>query len=296
MSRSEVDHPSLSRRSLLTASASAGALGALGVLGAAGLPESAQATTSGHAMKRATGIQLYTLRGAMSEDPMATLTALAGMGYANLEFAGYHGVAPKDLRARLDDLGLAAPSAHVNPHELKADPMPFIEDALVMGHEYLVVAWLPEEDRQTADDYRGWAEVLNRAGEAAKAAGIRVAYHNHDFEFFEVDGVVPQKLLMEETDPDLVDFELDFFWVRKAGLDIVPILAWAPERFTLAHIKDMDADGNMVDVGTGTIDFAGVLASKEAAHIRYPFVEHDNPPDPFRTAAVAHFHLARALR
>ena len=294
MTRALESTPSLSRRSLFAATASLGALGALGTVTAA-LPGTARAGGHGETPDRKTGIQLYTLRGAMDADPLGTLTALAGMGYADMEFAGHAGVDPRELRRWLDDLGLGAPSGHVDPNEVKADPGPAIEAGKALGHKFIVIAWLPEHQRQTADDYRGWAEVLNRVGEAARDAGMRMAYHNHDFEFVELDGIVPQKLLMEETDPELVDFELDFFWVAKAGLDIRSVLAWAPERFRLAHIKDMDEEGNMVDVGAGTIDFAGILATPEAAYIRHPFVEHDNPDDPFRSAAYSHFHLSRAL-
>jgi sugar phosphate isomerase/epimerase len=278
----------ISRRLLLTAAASAGAAAALGL--GPGISPAAAGPTA-----RVPGIQLYTLRGSMAEDPLSTLTAVAAMGFGAVEFAGYHGRDPATLKSWLDELGLSAPAAHVNPHELRDDPQRLIDDAVVMGHRYLVVAWLDEKDRRTADQYRGWAEVLNRAGEMARDAGVRMAYHNHDFEFVPVDGEVPQRVLMAETDPALVDFELDFFWVRKAGLDIAEVLAWAPERFRLAHLKDIDEEGNMVDVGTGTIDFAGLLSSELGAAIDHPFVEHDNSPDPFRTAAIGRWNLSRAL-
>lgn len=287
----------LSRRDFLGTAAIAGAGAALSTAPTPGRAQ-ASGTASGTGAAsdaRVPGIQLFTLRGSMAEDANATLTAVAAMGYGAVEFAGLHGHSAKALRARLDDLGLDAPAGHIDPHALKADPAPLIDDAVTLGHRYLVVAWLAEEFRQTADDYRGWAEVLNRAGEAAKNAGIRMAYHNHEFEFETLDGELPQRILMAETDPALVDFELDFYWVRKAGLDIADVLAWAPERFTLAHIKDMDPEGNITDVGTGTIDFAGLLNSEHGRYIRHPFVEHDNPPDAFRTAAVGRWNLSRAL-
>ena len=285
------DSSSMSRRSLFSTAALAGAGAALG-MGA--LPGNASAQTTA-TTGRVPGIQLYTLRGSMAEDAVATLTAVAAMGYGAVEFAGLHGHSASAMRAHLDDLGLDAPAGHVDPHVLKADPEPLIEEAVALGHRYLVVAWLAEEFRQTADDYRQWAEVLNRAGEAAREAGIRMAYHNHEFEFETLDGELPQRILMAETDPALVDFELDFYWVRRAGLDIAEILAWAPERFRLAHIKDMDTEGNITDVGSGTIDFATLLNSEQGRNIEHPFVEHDHPPDAFRTAAVGRWNLSRAL-
>jgi sugar phosphate isomerase/epimerase len=281
----------MSRRSLFSAAALAGAGAALG-MGALPGNASAQTPATGG---RVPGIQLYTLRGSMADDAVATLTAVAAMGYGAVEFAGLHGHSATDMRGHLDELGLDAPAGHVDPHVLKADPEPLIEEAVVLGHRYLVVAWLAEEFRQTADDYRQWADVLNRAGEAARKAGIRMAYHNHEFEFEVLDGEMPQRILLAETDPDLVDFELDFYWVRRAGLDIGDILAWAPERFRLAHIKDMDTEGNITDVGSGTIDFATLLNSEQGRNIEHPFVEHDHPPDAFRTAAVGRWNLSRAL-
>lgn len=281
----------MTRRGLFTATAATAVMGAVATVATAPLGRTLKAA----APKRVAGIQLYTVRESMAEDPLATLTALAAMGFKAVEFAGYQGVAPAQLRAWLDELGLAAPAAHVGPHELRDNPESLVEQAAVLGHEYLVMPWLGEDDRRTADQYRGWADVLNRAGELARAAGLKTGYHNHGFEFETVDGVLPLRLLLEETDPALVDFELDFFWARQAGFDITEVLSWAPERFTMAHIKDMSAEGEMVDVGTGVIDFAGLLASPEAEHIRHPFVEHDNPARPFRTAAIGRLNLDRAL-
>ncbi len=279
----------LSRRSLFTATASAGALAALGATAGGALAD------HGGPPYRVPGIQLYTVRDSMAEDPLATLTAIAAMGYGAVEFAGYHGIDLAELRGWLDELGLRAPCAHVDPNAMRDDPELLIEQAVIMGHDILVLPWLGEEHRSSAASYRGWAEVLNRAGQAGQAHGVRAAYHNHAFEFETVDGIVPLELLVAETDPALVDFELDFFWAIKAGHKVGEVLAWAPERFTMAHIKDMSADGAMVDVGTGVIDFRGLLSSEVARYIRHPFVEHDNPVDPFRCAAIGRYHLSRAL-
>lgn len=244
---------------------------------------------------RVPGIQLYTVRDSMAEDDIATLTAIAAMGYKAVEFAGYFDRAPENLRSVLDDLGLASPSAHVDARAFRADPGPIIEAASTVGHEYLTIAWLLEEDRRTLDDYRRWADTFNRLGEACRAAGLRFAYHNHDFELLPLDGELPLQLLIEQTDATLVDFELDFFWVVKAGRKVPEVLDWAPGRCTMAHIKDMDAAGNMVDLGAGEIDFATLLASDAAASIRHPFVEHDNPANPMRTAAIGRRQLSAWL-
>jgi sugar phosphate isomerase/epimerase len=244
----------------------------------------------------ACGLQLYTVREAMAKDLPGTLATVAKMGYTEVEFAGYFGVSPADIRRILGDLDLAAPCSHIDARAAREEPSPLVDAAAEAGHDYMAIAWLPPEDRQTVDQYRSWAGTLNRVGEACKAAGLGFAYHNHDFEFVAIDDVVPYDVLMSETDPELVEFELDFFWVRRAGRTVRSVLRTAPERFTLAHIKDMDESGNMVDVGAGVIDFASILADPAASHMKHLFVEHDDPGDPFGSAKAGQRALAAILR
>jgi len=246
--------------------------------------------------KRVPGIQLYTVRAAMATDVAATLQAIAGIGYREVEFAGYFDHSPARIRELLERFGLAAPSTHMDARALRDDPQPLVDAAAAIGHDYVTVAWLRAEDRQTIDDYKSWAEVFNRLGEICRDNGMRVAYHNHDFEFLPLQGRLPFDLLLEETDADLVDFELDFFWARKAGREVLDVIGAAPERFTMSHIKDFDTAGNMVDVGKGTIDFAAILADPAAAAIRHCFVEHDAPADPFQSAAFSHYALRSILK
>ena len=277
---------SLSRRELFSSSAALG-------LAAIAAPLISPAMAA--AKKRVPGIQLYTVRDAMATDVAATLQAIAGIGYREVEFAGYFDHSPAQIRNLLDGFGLASPSTHTDARALRDDPQPIIDAATEVGHDYVTIAWLRPEDRQSIDDYRTWAEVFNRAGETCRASGLRLAYHNHDFEFVDMQGEVPFDVLLSETDADLVDIELDFFWVRTAGRDILDVIGQAPERITMSHIKDYDADGNMVDVGKGTIDFAGILNDPAAAAIRHCFVEHDSPPDPFQSAAFSHYSLKSIL-
>lgn len=245
--------------------------------------------------KRVPGIQLYTVRASMAKDVPGTLRAIAGIGYREVEFAGYGDHSPQQVRSLLDDLDLKSPSAHVDAVVIRDDPSPLIEAATAIGHAYLTIAWLQPDDRRSIDDYKRWAETFNRAGEMCRDNGIRLAYHNHDFEFLSLDGQVPFDILLSETDPALVYFEMDMFWVRKGGQDIVDILNKAPGRFTMAHIKDMDEQGNMVEVGSGVIDFESILGNDAASGLRHLFVEHDQPSDPFKSAAISHLGLASIL-
>ena len=275
----------INRRQVLAATAAAGAVAATGI------PAIASAQT-----KRVPGVQLYTVRDAMAKDVEKTLQAVAGIGYREVEFAGYFTRTAREIKAMLARFDLSSPSTHVNGETVQQDPMPFVDLAAEIGHDYVTIAYLQPENRQSADDWKRWVDVANRLGEACSKNGLRAAYHNHDFEFKEIDGVVPFELLLAETDPDLIDFEIDFYWVAEAGLSIRDVLAKAPERMVLSHIKDRHVDGRMVDVGDGTIDFDGILADSVADSIRHCFVEHDIPEDPFQSVAASHQVLREILR
>jgi sugar phosphate isomerase/epimerase len=277
---------SLSRRQLLGSSAAFG----LSTLIA---PTTAPAAIDPE--KQVPGIQLYTVRASMAKDVPGTLRAIAGIGYKEVEFAGYGDHSPQQILALLNDLDLKSPSSHVDAVTMRDNPMSLIEKATAIDNDYVTIAWLQPEDRQNLDDYKRWADVFNRAGEVCRESGIRLAYHNHEFELLPIDGQLPFDILLSETDPALVDFELDMFWVRKAEQDIVNILNRAPGRFTMAHIKDMDEHGNMVEVGTGAIDFASILENEAATGLRHFFVEHDQPADPFKSAAISHLAMATIL-
>jgi sugar phosphate isomerase/epimerase len=237
------------------------------------------------------GLQLYTLRDSMQEDVSRTLAMVAEIGYQEVEFAGYFGLSPTQIRTLLDDNGLTAPSAHVPLEALRGGIDPILENADTMGHRYLVLPYLVESDRSTLDAYRALADDMNTWGEACRAAGVQFAYHNHDFEFETLDGGVPYDVLLERCDADLVKMELDLFWIRAGGYDALDYFERHPDRFHLCHVKDMTASGEMTSVGRGVIDFATIFARAEQAGLRHYFVEHDNPPDPSRSVEASYGYL-----
>ena len=224
------------------------------------------------------GLQLYTVRDRMAVDLPATLAAVAEIGYREVEFAGYFDHPPSQVRAWLDAAGLTAPAAHV-PFEVVDGWGEWIEIARVLGHRYLVIPWIPPERRRSLDDYRRLAQAFNEIGAAAHEAGLQFAYHNHAFEFTSLEGRVPFDVLLDETDPDLVQIEMDLFWTVEGGGDPLDYFARYPGRFPMVHVKDRTAAGDMVDVGQGIIDFPAIFASSEEAGIRHYFVEHDEPAD-----------------
>ena len=249
------------------------------------------------------GVQLYTVRTLMADDVAAALDAMAAIGYREVEFAGYFGHAPDEIRVWLDAAGLTAPAAHVGIPDLTEPGLDTsIEAALAIGHEWLVLPSIGPEMR-TADGYREVAGILNAAGEASGPAGIRVAYHNHAFEF-EVVGDETEaagggaavrtgySVLAEHLDPALVDLEIDFHWSTVAGADALALFAKYPGRFPLCHVKDATADGQMADVGAGVIDWAGIFAHSDHAGLRHYFVEHDQPGDPLASVEASYRYLS----
>lgn len=225
------------------------------------------------------GIQLYTVRELMEEDVVATLALVAETGYREVEFAGYFGVPPGQMKQHLLDAGLDAPSAHIGYEDFLGNTAALIEHALAVGHRFLIVPAVPGDQRSTLDDYRRHAENFNRWAEACSDAGLRFGYHNHSFEFERTDGRLPYDLLLAETDPERVLMELDLAWARGGKADPVAYFEAWPGRFPLIHIKDLDAAGNEVDIGEGDVAFARVFAHAKQAGLRHGFVERDHPAD-----------------
>lgn len=238
------------------------------------------------------GIQLYTLRSLMEQDVDRTLAAVAEIGYREVAFAGYFDHPPARLRRILDAHGLSAPAAHIGYPELGDSWDRVMDEAIEIGHGYVVTPSIPEALR-TADGYRRAAKLFNRVGAEASERGLTFAYHNHDFEFIPVADRLPFDVLLDETDPALVQFEMDLFWITKSGYDPLDYFARYPGRFPLVHVKDLAADGEMVDVGQGQIDFPRIFARAAQAGIRHYFVEHDNPADPLESARRSYAYLRR---
>jgi len=240
------------------------------------------------------GLQLYTVRKAMQTDVEGTLTRVAATGYKEGECAGYFGKSTTAIKAMLDRLGLSAPAVHVGslaPEQWRAS----LDAANTIGHRYVVVPWIPAEERATLDGWKRVAERYNRAAADARAAGLQFAYHNHDFEFAPVEGRIPYDVLLENTDPQLVQLEIDLYWITKGGQDPLAYFQRWPGRVPLVHVKDSAGppDNKMMDVGAGTIDWKRIFARREQAGIRHYFVGHDEPTDLFASIKASYDYLKR---
>jgi sugar phosphate isomerase/epimerase len=240
------------------------------------------------------GLQLYTVRDVLGIAFGGTLARIAAIGYREVEFAGYFGRTPVQVRESLDRAGLAAPSAHVGLQALTSDLPRTLDAAHAIGHRYLVLPWLDEPARRTLDDYRRIADALNTAAEAARQAAVRIAYHNHDFELVPLEGVRPYDVLLQHTSADIA-FELDLYWISKAGVDPALYMQRWPGRFPLVHVKDSAGPPGheMTDVGSGTLDWGRIFALRRTAGIHHYFVEHDSPADPFASIETSYRYLRR---
>jgi len=235
------------------------------------------------------GLALYTVRDDMKTDSRATLKAVAETGYLNIEAAGYedgkfYGMSPLEFKAFLQELGLNPVSTHQGSVTLEnADQM--MADVKAAGFEYFVVPVPPmglftyDDSTNTLGMTGGAAnltEIINEMGKMANKAGLKLLYHNHDFEFMEdEDGVVPIDYMLENTDPEYVNFQMDLFWVTRAGADPVAYFEKYPGRFKAWHVKDMDEQGRFAPVGKGKIDFKRILEHKELSGMKYYMVEQD---------------------
>ncbi|HEY2806599.1 MAG TPA: sugar phosphate isomerase/epimerase [Gemmatimonadales bacterium] len=242
---------------------------------------------------RPIGLQLYTVRQAMQADVEGTLARVAQIGYTEVEFAGYFDHTPQQIRDMLRRHHLTSPSAHVPIENVTNGWQATIDAAKIIGHEYITVAWTPEELRRTLDGWRRIADMYNRAAREAKAAGLEFAYHNHSYEFEPMEGKLPYDVLIDNTDPDLVKLEIDLFWMTRGGQDPLAYFARYPGRIPMVHVKDMTTDKRMVDVGAGSIDWRRIFAQRAQAGIRHYFVEHDEPVNPFASIANSYHYLSR---
>lgn len=282
----------MDRRAFLGAAATVG----LGLTGRSALAAPGAAPLSpSRRIPEALGVQLYTLRDRMADDVAGTLAAVARVGYGEVEFAGLFGHTPAQVAAMLSAEGLTAPSTHVGLPRLTEGMDELLDEAEALGHRWIVVPSVPSEFR-SADGFRRLADVFNEVGSRVRARGMGVAFHNHDAEFADLgNGETGLGLLLERGDPDLVSFQLDLFWAVHAGEDPLAWFAAWPGRFVSVHAKDRTADGDMVAVGDGVMDFAALLAAGEEAGVGHVFVEHDRPDDSLASVTRS-FRTLAALR
>jgi sugar phosphate isomerase/epimerase len=286
------------RRSFLGA-----ALGfaAAGTLAGATAASARAAETEGaeHAKRRippsGIGMHLYTMRTPLAQDFEGTLAQLAAIGYATVGVSGRHGHDAAQIRGMLDRTGLKAVLEHVGYTTITNGGWEkALEDVRTLGGKWIVIPSLPGSMHNPAG-YREAARRFNEAGLAARRAGLKLLFHNHEPDHRVVDGELLYDILVNETDPALVGFELDLYWAAKGGGDPASYFREHPRRFPALHVKDMAPNGDFADVGSGVLDFAAMFRYARRGGVKQWLVEHDQPADPFLTARNSYAYLA-ALR
>jgi sugar phosphate isomerase/epimerase len=251
------------------------------------------------------GLQLWTVRDQMVKAPQATLKAIKSLGYHQVELEDTR--TAKELLPICNDLGLKVNSSFMLwtaltgrwdlvPHETKKLAFDEVLDqASEAGLSHLVFGYLLPGERETLDDYRRLVDVLNEAGMQAKQRGIQMAYHNHNFEFEQLDGGVPFELMIERFDKDLMPFELDVFWAAISGYDPVKLLNRIADRTKLLHLKDLKQgipvmtttegvpEDAFQELGDGTLPIKELAMIGKKIGVDYCFVEQDESPDPMRS-------------
>ncbi len=246
------------------------------------------------------GIQLYTIREKLKEDFDGTIKKIAKIGFNSIETAGYsegkfYGYSPKDFLNYTKDLGLKALSSHADVQWNNIDQM--IDHTLEAGMEYLVKPWLNSDQRKSIDDYKKRAEEFNKIGEKCKKSGLRFAYHNHAFEFENINGQIPYDVLLNNTEADLLTMQLDTYWMIYGGYQPLDYFNKYPGRFELLHIKDMDDTDKResTEIGMGIIDFPEIFAANKKSGMKYFFLEQEAfKMDVFKSLEISYAYL-RAL-
>lgn len=237
------------------------------------------------------GLQLYTIREALSKDVRGTLAKIASYGYQEVETYGfnrqYYRHTPAEFKSLLEDNGLTSPSGHYdldkyvlpgkNADDLNRYVDECIQGALILKQTYIVWPWL-DESLRSMEKFKEIVAILNRIGERINQAGLQLAYHNHNFEFIDHNGDTGYALLLRESDPKFVKLELDLYWSTYMKQDLPALFQKHPGRFPLWHLKDKDKKNPELHttMGDGDIDFVTLLSHARQAGAQHLYVEQGN--------------------
>jgi len=249
----------------------------------------AKAVGTGDSFKGPLGLQLYSLRDEFKKDVPGTLTKVHDFGFHLVELAGTYGQTPEEFTALLKKNHLQAVAGHFSYERFRDDPEGVAKEAKALGLEYAGTAWVPHEGQVTEDWAKETAKVFNRAGEVLSKHGIKFYYHNHGYEFVPHLTGTLFDVLMKETDPKLVWFEMDVMWAVFPGQDPTKLMEKYGNRWALMHLKDLKKgvptgslsggtdNKNGVVIGTGQTDWASLLRASQKAGVKYYFIEDESP-------------------
>ena len=257
------------------------------------------------------GLQLYTLRDIIGTDLSGLLKKISQVGYGEVEMYGlstdnkFFGLTVTEVAAMLKANNLTSPGGHYSPDDFlfnngNGDDVKKICDvANTLANNYVIIPWLDKKKINSIDKYKGLAGRLNLAGEICKKAGLQLAYHNHDFEFEDINGQNGYDILLNHTDNNLVKMEMDLYWVVRAGHDPMELFKAHPGRFHLWHVKDMDKNNKdqNTEVGNGCINFKKIFSMSKQAGVKHYIVEQENnyAPDYYGSITASSKNLRKLL-
>ncbi len=228
-------------------------------------------------------IQLYSLREAIEADFSGTIAKVAQAGYAGVEAANYkdglfYGMSPEDFKNTIEGVGMEVLSSHTtkqlgtNIEETNWDEVWTWWDVAIDSHKragmkYIVAPWMPTPT--TLKDLKKYCDYYNKIGEKCNAAGLSFGYHNHKFEYKEIEGELMYDFMLENTDPDKVFFQMDVYWTTQGGFSPVEYFNKYPNRFKLLHIKDEKELGGQDSV----MDFDTLFQNTDSSGAKYMIVE-----------------------
>ncbi|MGB3775389.1 MAG: sugar phosphate isomerase/epimerase [Leeuwenhoekiella sp.] len=278
----------------------------LGAVATTMLPNMAFAASAKHRL----GLQLYSLRDVLPNDVQQILENVAKVGFKEVETYGYTldngfwGTTIESFNSILNDNDMTTPSGHYGADEFlmkggtKDNLMPMIEAASQLNQKFFVIPYLGDSLRTSLDDYKYLATKFNEAGELCKDAGLKLGYHNHEFEFDDFNGQTGFETLIDETDKDLVDFEMDIYWVVRAGADPIALINKYPERFPLWHVKDMDKNDQDLntEIGAGTVDYKAIFKEIKKSGAKHLIIEQENfSMDEFKSLSKSVNYIEKKL-
>jgi sugar phosphate isomerase/epimerase len=259
-------------------------MGLLSTLASPGAPAG-----TGDSFKGPLGLQLYSLRDQFKKDVPGTMAKVREFGFRDVELAGTYGKSPEEFTALLAANGLKAVAGHFGYERFRDNPEDVAKEAKALGLEYAGVAWIPHQGAFDEAAARETAKVFNRAGEVLAKQGIKFYYHNHGFEFAPLGDGTVFDLLVKETKPEWVSFQMDVLWTVFPGQDPVKLMEKHGSRWALMHVKDLRkgvATGSLsggtdtkndVTIGTGQVNWPALLTAAKKAGVKYYFIEDESP-------------------
>ncbi len=243
------------------------------------------------------GLQLWSVKGLCAEDFADALKKVSDIGYDGVEFAGFYDMPSEDLKKILDDLGLDACSSHTRINLLKDSFDEVIEYNRVIGNEYIICPYLPDDMRGSADEWKRTAELFNEWGRKCRDNGMKFGYHNHAFEFEKVDGKYGYDILGENTDPGLVLFEIDTYWVEYAGLKSIDFMKKYNDRLDLLHIRELKSfeEKKSTEIGNGVMDFKSITRMAKVFGTEWFIIEQGDFEKPHLQSVTEGYEYLRSI-